>query len=102
MRAEHQTAYALGEQLLALAQQTQNPALLLVVHRALGSTLFFLGAAAALTHLAQGIVLYDPSSTAPLRSSKGRTLAWCAAAMPPGRCGILAILTRGWRGMTRR
>src|SRR5262249_38729076 len=61
VRAEFQTAHALGEQLLDLAQQTQDAAMLLGAHRALGATLLFLGAAAsASTHLAQGIALYDP------------------------------------------
>jgi predicted ATPase len=62
VRAELQTAHALGEQLLTLAQQqNQDAAMLLVAHRALGVTLFHLGAvAAAHTHLAQGIALYDP------------------------------------------
>jgi predicted ATPase len=59
-RAEHQTAHALGEQLLARAQQAQDAAMLVAAHRALGATLFFLGAvAAAHTHFAQGIALYD-------------------------------------------
>ena len=61
VRAELRTAHALGKQLLALAQQVQDSAMLLAAHRALGATLFFLGAAAsACTHLAQGIALYDP------------------------------------------
>ena len=61
VRAELQTAHALGEQLLALVQQAQDAAMLLVAHRALGATLFFLGtAASAYTHLAQGLALYDP------------------------------------------
>ena len=35
--------------------------MLVAAHRALGTTLFYLGAAAsALTHLAQGMALYDP------------------------------------------
>ena len=60
-RAEYQTARALGEQLLTLAQQAQDPALLLVAHRALGVTLFYLGAvASAHTHCVQGMALYDP------------------------------------------
>src|SRR5262249_18943732 len=60
VRAELQTAHALGKQLLALAQQAQDAAMLLGAHRALGATLLFLGAAAsASTHLAQGIALYD-------------------------------------------
>jgi predicted ATPase len=61
VHAELRTAQARGEQLLALAQQAQDPAMLLAAHRALGSTLFFLGAvASAYTHLAQGLRLYDP------------------------------------------
>jgi predicted ATPase len=61
VRAEFRTAHALGKQLLALAQHVQDAAMLLGAHRALGATLFFLGAvAAAHTHLAQGIALYDP------------------------------------------
>jgi predicted ATPase len=59
--AELQTAHALGEQLLTLAQQVQDTAMLCVAHRALGSTLWFLGAvAAAHMHFAQGMALYDP------------------------------------------
>jgi predicted ATPase len=61
VRAELQTAHALGEQLLSLAQHAQDSAMLLVAHRALGATLFHLGAvAAAHTHLTQGMALYDP------------------------------------------
>ena len=60
-RAEYQTARALGEQLLTLAQQAQDPTLLLVAHRALGVTLFYLGVVAtAHTHCVQGMALYDP------------------------------------------
>jgi len=62
LRAEYQTAYALGEQLLTLAQgMRQDSAMLVAAHRALGTTLFWMGAvAAAQTHFAQGIALYDP------------------------------------------
>jgi TOMM system kinase/cyclase fusion protein len=61
VRAEYQRAHALGAQLLTLAQQVQDPAMLLEAYRGLGATLQFLGAAAeAYTHLAQGIALYDP------------------------------------------
>jgi class 3 adenylate cyclase/predicted ATPase len=61
VRAEYQTAYALGEQLLALAQQVQDSAMLLAAHRALGTTLFFLGvASAAHIHFMQGVALYEP------------------------------------------
>jgi predicted ATPase len=60
-RAELQTAQALGEQLLALAQQVQDAAMLVAAHRALGAILYCLGAVAdAHTNFAQGIALYDP------------------------------------------
>ena len=60
MRAELQTAHALGEQLLTWAQQRQDSAMLVAAHRALGVTLFHLGAVvSAHTHFAQGIQLYD-------------------------------------------
>jgi predicted ATPase len=59
--AELQTAHALGEQLLTLAQQAQDTAMFMTAHRALGATLMWLGAvAAAYTHFAQGIALYEP------------------------------------------
>jgi len=60
VRGKFPTARELGEQLLALAQSGQEPALLLEAHRALGSTLFHLGElASARAHLEQGIALYD-------------------------------------------
>jgi predicted ATPase len=60
VRAELQTAHALGKELLALAQQVQDTAMLCVAHRTLGSTLLFLGAfASAHTHFTQGIALYN-------------------------------------------
>jgi predicted ATPase len=59
-RAEYQQARALGEQLLALAQQAQDSAMFLAAHRTLGATLYYSAAvAAAHTHFAQGIALYD-------------------------------------------
>jgi predicted ATPase len=61
VRAEQHTAHALGKELLALAQQVHDTAMLVTAHRALGATLFFLGEpAAAYTHLAQGLALSDP------------------------------------------
>src|SRR5262249_61253047 len=59
-RAELQTAYALGVQLLALAQQVQDPAMLAAAHRTVGATRLLLGdPAAAHAHFRQGIALYD-------------------------------------------
>jgi predicted ATPase len=61
VRATHQTAHALGAQLLALAQQVCDPAMLIAAHRAVGCTVSWLGAVASgHMHLAQGIALDDP------------------------------------------
>lgn len=43
VRAEHYTARELGEQLLSLAQEAQDPHLLLEAHWARGATMFWLG-----------------------------------------------------------
>jgi len=60
VQAEYQTARELAEQLLSLAQRLQDPALLLVAHRALGEPLFALGELAlARVHLEQGLALYN-------------------------------------------
>jgi predicted ATPase len=61
VRAEFRMAQALGEQLLSLTQQAQDAAMLMVAHRALGSTFLFMGEpASALTHYTQGMALYAP------------------------------------------
>jgi predicted ATPase len=61
IHADLRTANELGEQLLALAQQIQDPAMVVAAHRALGTTLKMLGAVAlAHMHFTQGIALYDP------------------------------------------
>jgi tetratricopeptide (TPR) repeat protein len=55
-----QRAHELGEQLLLLAQDQQDPAPLLEAHRALGSTSYFLGDfAQGRAYQEQGIALYD-------------------------------------------
>jgi predicted ATPase len=60
VHGELRMAYKLNEQLLTLAQHPQDPVMLLVAHRAMGSTLSQLGVfTAAHTHLAQGITLSD-------------------------------------------
>jgi predicted ATPase len=61
IRLELRRARELGEHLLTLAQQADDPVLHVEAHYALGLTLNYLGElAAAQTHLAQGIALYDP------------------------------------------
>src|SRR5262249_16668452 len=61
VRAELQTAHALSEQLLTLAQQVQATAMLVTAYRDLGVTLSFLvSAVSSHKYLTQGIALYDP------------------------------------------
>jgi len=60
-RGDYQRARALGEQLLSLAQQVHDSALLLEAHHALWATLFHTGEfASTRAHLEQGRALYDP------------------------------------------
>ena len=83
VRGELQTARELAEHLLTLAQGQHDPAFLLEGHRALGVTLFQLG---ELSRPAPTWSRAWPctilSSTAPMPSSMGKTLAWV-----PGLCG---------------
>jgi class 3 adenylate cyclase/predicted ATPase len=72
-QGELQTARALAEQLLSLAQRAPTLARLLA-HQALGLTLFYLGEfMSALTHIEQSIVLYDPQLHRPDRSQFSTT-----------------------------
>jgi hypothetical protein len=58
---ESQKARELGEQLLSLAERTQDTALLLQAHHALGPTYLVTGdGISGRAHLEQGIALYDP------------------------------------------
>jgi predicted ATPase len=60
VRGEFRTARELGEQLLGLAQQEQDPILLMEAYWALGCTLFHLGEfGATQAHLEQCLTLYD-------------------------------------------
>ena len=53
-------SHTLGEQLVEIAENAQDPALAVPAHRALGSSLLYLGEfSAARTHLEQGIACYD-------------------------------------------
>jgi class 3 adenylate cyclase/predicted ATPase len=82
--AELQTAHALSERLLDLAQQTQDPVMLPAAHHAVGTALFWLGAvASAHTHFVQGIALYDPqqhSASASLYGDDGGVMCLSYAA----------------------
>jgi predicted ATPase/DNA-binding winged helix-turn-helix (wHTH) protein len=62
-KAELQTSYEIGRQLLSLAETTQAADLLLVAHQALGTTLYYLGEVEqARAYLEQGVAQYDPGS----------------------------------------
>ncbi|MBI3799182.1 MAG: hypothetical protein HY268_19745 [Deltaproteobacteria bacterium] len=72
LRIELPTARELGEQILSLAQNTQDSSLLLEAHRVLGASSYWLGEfALARTHLEQAIALYDPQ-----QHSSHRFLYW--------------------------
>ena len=75
VRAEYQTAHAAGEQLLTLAQQSQDSAMLVAAHRALGATLFQRELSPLRTHYAQGMVRYDPQQHRVYAFLYRRTLA---------------------------
>jgi predicted ATPase len=61
VRAEYSIARELGEQLVSLAESTQDPALLTEAHAARGNTFCFAGELiAARRHLEQAIAHYDP------------------------------------------
>jgi class 3 adenylate cyclase/predicted ATPase len=77
VRAEYQTARGLAEQLLTLAQNAQDAALLLGAHTVLGQTFHMLGAfVRAREHIEQGIALYDPQ--------QHRSLAFLLGGEDPG------------------
>jgi predicted ATPase len=60
VRPDTQKARELAEQMMRLARSSQDPALLLEAHRALGTNLFWLGELSqGRRHLEQGIALYD-------------------------------------------
>jgi predicted ATPase len=90
-RVELRTARELGEQLLTLAQQVGDPALLLEAHYALGNTLNYLGEfAAAQTCFAQVIALYDPQ--------QHRSHAFHYGQDPGVICRAYAGVTLWWLG----
>ena len=91
LRAELQTAREVGEQLLSLAQRLHAPEFLLLAHRALGQTMYWLGAfVPAQAHLAQGMALYDPQYH--------RTLAFLYGRDPGVDCQGYTAWTRGCLG----
>jgi predicted ATPase/class 3 adenylate cyclase len=79
IRGQLRVGQELGKQLLRLAQQAQEPALLLEAHHELWANLTELGElTSARTHLEQGFVLYDPE--------KHRHHAFLYGGHDPGVC----------------
>jgi predicted ATPase/class 3 adenylate cyclase len=77
VRAEHEKALTLGKHLLSLAESSQDQALLLQAHNALGLALFFQGDFAdARDHLERCLALYD--------LEQHRSLAFSYAGQDPG------------------
>jgi predicted ATPase/class 3 adenylate cyclase len=63
VKAELQPAFALGQQLLSLAEDTQDAGLMVEAHLALGNSLFLFGKfTPALKHFEQSFSLYDPKA----------------------------------------
>ncbi|MBP0625198.1 hypothetical protein J8I82_35795, partial [Cupriavidus sp. LEh25] len=72
LRAQLKTAQALGERLLSLGQDTQDPEQMAEAHRVLGSTVFRLGEfRAARAHIEQALALHRPD-----RQSYGHLLRY--------------------------
>ncbi len=75
MRAEHQTARALADQMLAIAQEAQDSGLLIAAHRMQAITRLWVGEfLATRAHLEQGIALYDPQRHRALTFRYGQNL----------------------------
>src|SRR5215211_6240249 len=74
-RPQLHTAREIGDTLLRLAQRTDDPALTVIAHYALGSTWLWLGALpAARQHLEEGIALYTPDQHRALVFRMGQDL----------------------------
>jgi len=87
MRAEHHTALQLGEQLLTLAQNIQDPTALVFAHHGLGVTLFWRGEIArARAHQEQGIALYSSQQYNPYSRSWPRFIAGLPKGLTPKTC----------------
>ncbi len=91
MRAEHQQARELGEQLLSLAHSLYDPASLVEAHRVLGTVLWNRGELPlAHEHLERGLALYEPH--------QHRTLAFRYGADPGVVCRFYAAVVLWSRG----
>jgi tetratricopeptide (TPR) repeat protein len=66
VRGELQTALEVAQQFMRLAQNVNDPSLLMEAHHALGQILYFLGDfPSSIAHLEQNLALYDPQQHSP-------------------------------------
>jgi predicted ATPase/class 3 adenylate cyclase len=90
VRADHEKALTLGKHLLSLAESTQDRALLVQVHNALGLAFFFQGDfAASREHLERCFDLYD--------LEQHRSLAYSYAGQDPG---VTSCIFSAWAKLT--
>jgi class 3 adenylate cyclase/predicted ATPase len=90
VRADHEKALLLGKHLLSLAESSQDRALLVQAHNALGLVLFFRGEfAAARDHLEQCFALYGVE--------EHRSLAFSYAGQDPG---VTSAIFSAWASQT--
>ena len=88
-RANATTALELGGELLALAERSGDPALLLEGHHALWPVLIWMGrVSAARPHLEQGLALYD--------TTKHRAHAFVYGGHDPGMCALKCASWAFW------
>jgi predicted ATPase len=81
VRADYQTARKLGEQLLHLAKQAHDPALLVEAHYTLGNTLFFMGELGETRrHCEQSVAHYNPQQHRSLSTEYGHDPAMSSLA----------------------
>src|SRR5262249_21631522 len=74
VRGEHRTSQELAEQVLALAQRSQDPTFLLAAYRGLTASTFTLGELVATREYAErGLSLYDPQRHRLLGAQYGGT-----------------------------
>jgi predicted ATPase len=104
LRAELQLARELGEQLLPLAQQSHDSALLLGVHRALGTTMLWQGEIALAREQLSRCSLYDPQQHHPLAFFYGINLGVTCQILTAIALWLLGYpdqaLQRGQEGIT--
>ena len=85
LRGDLQKGLQLAEQLLALARKSQNPALLLRAHMALGNGSYFLGEfVTSQRHLEHGLAIYEPDKHSPHVSNVAQDL------------GVVCYARAGW------